>query len=236
MYSVTASFSSEQQKSEGIYPIDMFVLNASITGADYMYYWDGDQDAYGYQLNASGSMTATPQLYTGLPIKRNQIKTNVQGEIAGVTISIPNVNRGIESVIQNYNYLRGCDVHVISGFAKYLPSGATAYHIGTSADKNAFIKEKVYVDSTTSNDEVVSFTCKPKFALKAAVIPRRKFSRICAWAMSGDYRGTSCDPDGNINAASYPTCDGTLKKCRERGNESRIGAFLGIPRKGLSIL
>ena len=37
-YSVTATLSQEQKKTQGIYPIEMYILNASLTGVDYQYY------------------------------------------------------------------------------------------------------------------------------------------------------------------------------------------------------
>lgn len=235
-YNVTATFGAEQVKVEGTKPIQMYVVNASYSGTDYYYYARYNQDVYGFQMNASGNLTATEQLYTALPLKSDDVKTNLQGEIDTFSISVPNTDRAMESLIQNRRYLRGCDVYQIVGFSKYLPSGATAYHIGTSGDKRAFIKEKFYVDSTTSDENVVKFDCKPKFVIKNIPIPRRTFSRQCSWALLGRYLGSECNPLASINSASYPTCDGTLDNCRERGNEKRFGGWPSIPSRGIAVL
>lgn len=234
-YDVTASFQSEAVKIEGSHPVDMYVVNASYSGADYLYFVDAPQDIYGFMLNASGNVTATEQLYTGLPITRGALDTNVQGEVGGVSITIPNTDRAMESVIQNYDYLRGCDVHVISTFATYLPSGSSTYYIGTAADHNAIMKEKLFIDSSTSDENVVTFSCKPKFTIKSVPIPRRKFVLTCWWAQDGNYGGTECGANATV-VASWTTCDGTLSSCKERRNQHRFGGFPSIPRKGITII
>ena len=235
-YDVTSSFSEEQIKLEGTFVTNLFVINASQSGWDPLYYWNGNQDIYGYQLTSSGTVTGTEESYTGLPINSDAMKSSVTGDIPGISISIPNTNRVIESVIQDNDYLRGREVYAITCFAKHLPSGVTAKHIGSSPDENALIKEKLYIDSTTSNEEAVSFSCKPKFNIKNAVIPRRTFSKECAWNFTGSYLGSNCDPSSSIDSVTYPTCDGTLKQCRERSNENRFGGFPSIPTKGFTIV
>ena len=232
-YTVTATFSGEQRKVEAVQPITMYVLNASQSGANYLYYTNYNQDVYGFLMNSSGNLVATEQLYTGIPVEYDEIKTSISGEIAEINISVPNVDRTIESYIQSNDYLRGNEVYIITTFAKFLPSGATAGYIGSSPDRSAIMKEKMYIDSTSSNREVVSFMCKPKFIIKNIVVPGRKYSRECPWT----YLGTdSCDPNSSINSASFATCDYTLENCRERANATYFGGFPSIPRRGIIIL
>lgn len=233
-YSVTASFNQQQKLLENTRLIDMYVVNASYSGVDYVYYINNNQDVYGYELNASGNLTATEILYTGLPITRETVSNNIQGEIPSLSVTVPNVDRSIESIIQNYDFLRGRDIHIILGFAKYLPTGATAYHVGEIADKNSFIKEKMYIDTVSTDENAVSLSCRPKFDIKAAAIPGRKYSNKCGWAIAGRYLGTECR--ASVNTASYPTCDGTLSSCKTRDNEARWGGFNSIPSKGFTIV
>ena len=234
-YNVTASFSEEQAKLEGTFPIDMYVINASQSGWNPSYYANMNEDIYGYAMNASGNLTATETVYTKGKIEKGEFSTNTTGEISDVSISIPNTNRVMESIIQDYNYLRGCDIYLLTTFAKFLPTGVTYRHIGTTEDKNSVIKEKLYIDSTSSNESVVTFSCKPKFVLKNIVLPRRRFSKECFWALDDGYLGTECDPDGNINGTTFPTCDGTLDQCKARGNSARYGGFTGIPGRAIYI-
>ena len=228
---VNASFSENQAKIDGIFPINMYVINASQSGVDYLYYSDVNQDIYGWELDSDGNLTSNATTYTGLPIGQTNIETNLEGQTPSINISVPNVDRVIEQIIQTSNYLRGCDVHVITTFAEDLPSGTGAKYIGTQPNNNACMKETLYVDSTTSTEEAVTFTCKPKFIIQKMRLPNRTFSTTCAW----DYNSTECGVSATV-VASYPSCDKTLKQCKIRHNEERFGGFVAIPRAGVLIL
>ena len=221
---VSATFSKEAVKKEGISILDMYILNASTDGFDPIYFANWNQNIRGFQMNATGDLLATTELYTGLPIERESIKNNLSGEISDVSISIPNVDRSMESYIQDYDYLRGRDVYVLTAFTKHLPSGNSANHIGSVPDRFAIMKEKLYIDGTVSNHEVVSFSCKPKFLIKNKVLPGRTFSRECSW----DYTSSECGITNATLLASYTTCDQTLEQCIERKNRSRFGGFVSI--------
>lgn len=230
-YSVTATFSEEQAKLSGTYPLDMFVVNASPTGTEYLYFVNSNQNVYGYSLNASGDVTASEELYYKAKIEREDFGSNISGEIDSFTISVPNVDRQLESYIQNRSNLRGCEVYVLTTFAPFLPSGSTAYHIGTSPDYRSHMKEKFYIDSVMTNEQVVQFTCKSKFDIKKIVVPGRTYGRECQW----EFRSSECDPDGNI-AASWTDCNFTLEDCRLRKNSSRFGGFPAIPPKAFVVV
>jgi lambda family phage minor tail protein L len=210
----------------------MYILNASLTWQDYLYYTNYNQNIYGYALDSSGNLTATEVLYTGFPITRDAVTSDTSGEISEIKIGIPNTDRIIESVIQTNNYLRGCSVNFVFAFASNLPSGATPNHIGTAPDKNAVVTEKLYIDSTSSSEEVVMFSCKPKFIIKNIILPGRRHTIECSWG----YLSNECDPYNLINTASYLTCKKNLEQCEERGNKSRYGGFPAIPKKGIYIV
>lgn len=231
-----ATFASEQGKPSGAEPINMFVLNASKTGTNYQYYVNYNQNVYGYQLDSNGNPTSATQLYTGLPISLDAMKTETSGEISDISVAIPNVDRVAEAFIQSQDYLRGKEMYIMTAFAKNLPSGDSAFHIGSSPDKNAVMKEKLYIDATSSDETAVTFICKPKFTIKHVEIPGRTFARECHWALVGRYAATECDPLASINTASFATCDGTIDNCRQRQNIKRYGGFPAIPRRGITIV
>ncbi|GAG04657.1 unnamed protein product, partial [marine sediment metagenome] len=129
-YDVSASFAKQQVKREDTSIIDMFILNASTSGFNPLYFANYNQNILGFEINATGDLIEATTLYTGLPIEREAVKSNLQGEISGVSISIPNVDRSIEAYIQDYNYLRGKDVYILTAFTKHLPSGTQAKQIG----------------------------------------------------------------------------------------------------------
>jgi len=236
---VNATFSSEQVKKEGIGIVDMYILNASPNGFYPLYFINYNQNVIGFHLNVNENLTASTEIYTGLPITREAIKTNIDGDTSGISISIPNVDRTIESYIQHKRYLRGCDIYCLTAFTKHLPSGADAGHIGESPDRYAVLKEKLYIDTVSSNENVVSFVCRPKFIIRNKMLPGRTFTRECSWASKGRYAGIECSPQNQINAtrlASYPTCDGTIDNCTERKNLTRYGGFPSVPDKGIAII
>jgi len=230
-YSVTATFKTEQAKIEGTQPINMYVVNSSQSGWDPLYYVDYNIDVYGFTLTSVGTVFATEVLYTGIPMKGAEVESNLQANTSDINITIPNTDRAIESLIQSNDYLRGRDVYILTFFAKHLPSGATSSHIGTSIDKNAGMKEKVYIDSVTSDENVVVFTCKPKFVINNIPLPNRRYSKECAWK----YLATECDASSVISATTFPTCNYTLDHCRARDNEERFGGFPAIPRRNILI-
>lgn len=230
---VSASFAKEQILREGTSIIDMYVLNASVSpGWDPLFFANYNQNILGFALNATGDLLEATAVFVGLPIKRESIKSGLSGEISEASISIPNVDRSMESYIQNYNYLRGRDVYILSAFTKHLPSGTQAIQIGSIPDRFAIMKEKLYIDSVNSDAEVVSFSCKPKFLIKNKILPGRIFSRECQWT----YAETECGITNATLLASYPTCDQSLDKCIERKNRSRFGGFPGIPDRAITIV
>jgi lambda family phage minor tail protein L len=235
-YNVNATMSSELKKVEGAFPIDMYVINASYTGTDYMYYVNNNQDVVGWVLDSDGNITSATTTYTAAPVGREDLGSNIEAQISGVNVVIPNVNRMIESIIQTKNYLRGCEVYLITTFSTNLPSGSAAKFIGTDPDYRANLKEKFYIDSVTSDENAVVFSGKSKFDIRKISVPGRNFSAECQWALKGRYGELECDPDNSINTASFPNCDGTLENCRERDNQSRFGGFPSIPRRGISIV
>jgi len=233
---VNATFSANQLKLDDVHPLEMFCLNASNSGFDPLYYVNSNQSVVGYSLNATGDLTDVETTYIGLPIKSGAIQSDIQGQIPSFSITIPNTDRVIESVIQSSNYLRGNTVYVINMFADNLPSGVTGNHVGTSPDKNSHIKEKLYIDSCSSNEEAVTFNLKNKFNIQNIVLPRRTYSRECHWALSNKYLGTECDPASAINSGTFPTCDGTLEQCKKRNNTARFGGFPSVPRNSIVVL
>ena len=230
---ITATFLKEAVKRDGISIADMYVLNASISpGWDPIYFISYNQNIMGWEMNATGDLVNSATLYTGLPITRDAIKGGTSGEVPELTISVPNVDRTIESYIQNYDNLRGRDFYILTGFTKHLPSGASAGHIGSVPDRFAMMKEKLFIDSTTSNAEVVSFSCKPKFLIKNKVLPGRTFSRECQWV----YASAECGITNATLLASYPSCNKSLDNCIIRKNKSRFGGFPGIPNKAIIVI
>lgn len=198
------------------------------TLTNYSYYANNDFDIVGYKLEA-GELVNTEQIYTRSRTKRENVQTSLESDSRPkMRLSIANVDRIIESIIQNRSYLRGCFVYNILGFAKFFPSGGTYQYIGSSPDYNSFLSERFTMDGASCNEAIATFDCRYKYSFRDIQIPRRRLDLYyCAWAEK--YGGSECGVSGGT-LTTYPTCDGTLVNCRERGNSKRFGAFPAIPK------
>lgn len=233
-YNVNATFLREQIKVDDVAPIHLYVVNASIIGKQHLYFANYNQDIYGYEVDRLGNLVASPIKYTGLPITQNDFKSDTSGETSQVDISIPNVDRVMEGYVQTVDYLRGRDVYLITSFERTLPaSPLNPEYIGDAdyEDYHAAMVEKLYVDGTSSDENVVTFACKPKFIVRNVVLPNRRYSRECQWS----YLGSDCDPTGAVDSVTYPTCDRTLEQCTERENTIQFGGFPSIPKRMIYI-
>jgi len=201
---------------------------------NYLYFSRTPHNITGFKMQA-GSLLNVEQTYTASSIRREDVSTDIQqGKAPTVKITIGNVDRVVEGLIQNRAYLRGCFIYIVSSFAKYFPSGGTYTYIGSTPDFQAFLIEKLVIDGVSSSNKAVTFSCRDKFFFRDSTLPRRMLDReICFWAE--DYGGLECDPSGIINKTTFPTCDGTLTQCRERDNTLRYGAFPSIPKVGIYI-
>lgn len=232
-YDVTASFSKEQAKISGSYPLDMYVFNATYSGKEYYYFVNHDSNVVGYSLDSNGAVTSATTTYTAVPMKRGSQSTNTSGELTTIDITFPNTNRVIEDFIQDRDYLRGNEVHVITMFSRHLPTGLNEKYLGSDPDYRSNINETYYVDSVQSNESEITFNCKAKFDIKKVSLPRRRYSHECMWALNNTYLGSFCDPNLEVDSVTYTTCDGTLEECRQRENSKRYGGFPGIMRNAI---
>ncbi len=228
---VTATMDTVVASPEGLDPINMYAVNASLSGWSPLYFCDNTQDVTGYVLDSSGDITSATTTYTGYPIQGDTLNSNIEGEISGVTIAIPNVDQVLENLLQSQQYLRGCEVYIMTAFTRHLPSGSTYKFLGSVPDKRSILKEKFFIDTATSSEQVVSFTLKSKFDVRRSIVPARNYGHDCSWT----YNSTTCGVTAT-NFVANPTCNLTLSDCRNRVNASRFGGFPSIPRKGFFVV
>lgn len=218
--------------------VEETLVNQSTTEAkifNYQYFVKYPYNIVGYKMQ-DGDLLNVEQMYIATWVKRENVEMDLTSASKGlvVRISVGNVDRVIESMIQNRAYFRGCQLYLVTMYAKNFPEGSTASYIGSSEDYLSSTIEKLIIDSAVSTEEIVSFDCRYKFFFKDFQLPGRILDRdFCAWAKR--YKGPECDPDDNINATTYPTCNGTLADCRERGNSRRYGGFPSIPKQAIYV-
>ncbi len=156
------------------------------------------------------------------PIRHQGIAENTEGSIDSLVVSISNVNREMETQLQNRDGLRGMKVTVRQVFADKLGNLSNA------------IEDVFYVDSVTSTEEEVTFNLTSKMDILRVEMPARRFSKgFCQWR----YKREGCWPAPFIGGPGVPPgftrdvddCAKTLSECNRHTNVQRYGAFPSIP-------
>jgi len=227
---------------EGINEREITLLEAPTTQGtieaslhNYLYFVKNDYNVIGWAMSA-GEAINQEQEYTAANIRREDLNFELEGtsKAATMRVSVANVDRIIEGFIQERTYLRGCNLYILTAFAKHFPSGIGYSYIGNAPDYLSNLVEKFVIDGAMSNQDVVTFNCKFKFLFRNVSLPGRVMDRdFCSWAVK--YKGPECDPTNSIDEGLYPTCDGTVDNCRKRGNSRRFGGFPGIPRTAIYV-
>lgn len=159
----------------------------------------------------SADVTFDSLIYTRFPIKHQFIKSNNQGSIDSVQITLGNVSRLIQAYLEQYDF-RGIKVKIRMVFADQL------------ADATAYIDEVYYIDSYSADEANVNFNLSSKFDVMDVELPNRRYMRsYCAWK----FKGTECK-----YAGATATCNKTEAACRAMAGGSNIvnfGGFPGIP-------
>ena len=172
-----------------------------------IYNWDGADNNL-YYAAWDTDITFDGQLYTRFPISHEKTSENTQGQIDTVQIMVSNVSRFIIGTLLAYEF-RGLRVEIKSIFSDILD------------DTDACINYIYYIDAWTADDKNAVFTLTSKFNIQNIELPLRRYSRH------------SCDSVFKSSECGYTgvetECNKTLTRCRELGNQSRIGAEPSIP-------
>ncbi len=154
--------------------------------------------------------------YQKFPITHEYISENAEGQIDTLKVKVANVNRLIGAYLEEYDAFRGKEVRIKLVFYDRLD------------DPDAYLEDVYYVDEVVVNEEVVEFTLSSKFDLLQETLPRRRFYRnFCQWK----FKSTECGYTG-----TETSCNKTLQRCKELGNEARFGGFPSIPKRGVYIV
>lgn len=149
--------------------------------------------------------------YTRFAIKHNFIKSNGNGQIDAIQVTLGNASRQIQAYLEAYD-LHNVKVDITVVFSNLL------------ADATAFVKETFYIESYTADDSNVTFNLSTKFDINELELPNRRYMRTyCAW----QFKGTECK-----YAGATATCNKTEAACKAMAGGSNIinyGGFPGIP-------
>lgn len=197
--------------------------------------------------NAGGSVDQLPAKsiwwqgneYYAWPVDADGFGSNSDGTAVRPTFSLGDVNGRITAVCLKFQDMIGFSLTVRMTLKKYLdernfPDG------NPTADPTEEALEVWYLDQKTSEDgEVVTWDLASPGDVGGEDIGRQMM-QLCSWAMSGGYRGPSCqytgpyyDIDGNpTNNPELDKCNGCLSTgCVVRfgkGNPLPFGGFPAI--------
>jgi lambda family phage minor tail protein L len=158
--------------------------------------------------------------WLAFPFELDEISDQTEGEIPRVDLRIPNVNRDIESYLQEYDrYVKQngpADIEVTI----YIVSSATL------DDPTPVVSHDYILIQPISAADYVTFT------LGAPNIYRKRFplNRILKNSCRFKFKSDRCGYTGTAT-----TCNKTLSRCRELDNSTRFGGFPGVGRGGLTI-
>jgi lambda family phage minor tail protein L len=201
---------SDQQKLEPGAIIELFELDGTAFGADYMRFhghsdglivWNGED--YGpWAIKAEGFAR------TGAQPPRPRL-------------SVGNINGSISSLCMLYEDLVGAVLIRRRTFKKYLDAVNFPGGINPDADPDQqFPAELWFVDrKTNETPEAVEFELASAMEFSNAQLPGRLIiANVCSWLAIGGYRGPNCTYSGPPVAKrdDTPTADPLLDRCGGR--------------------
>ncbi len=181
--------------------------------------------------------TASGNFWEPFPIEHRGIGENTGGQVDSLDIVVSNVDRSMQSQLENRDGLRGYKVTIRQVFIDKLGSLDNA------------VLDVFYIDSTHATQDTITFRLTSRLDLLQAEVPNRRFSRtFCQWryklegcwesdgaggwqAPSGWITSGTFDPGGPDEFVFGDECKKTLQWCEYHNNVFRHGAFPSIPHR-----
>ena len=158
------------------------------------------------------NITWRSQTWLGFPFGIDGLSQNTGGEMPSLTLSVSNVTREIQAVLEANNGAANTTVELFIINSGHLSETTPSW-------TGKFAVNGVSVDVENAN-----FTC----GLGYPASSRRPMDTWQKYVCPFAYGDIFCAVDSAVKA-TYPTCNKTLANCEERDNKSRFGAELGIP-------
>lgn len=143
-------------------------------------------DVHYFRWDDGSPVAQTYTAFAGL--EHEGIEFNLDGTIPSPTLTLSNVNRQIQALLERNNFFRGIRVTVIKTYRNLL------------GDADANEKFSFFINNHTSNVLQIVFNLEGKLNLLSKKIPNRIVTRKCA---AVQYKGLGCwleQPDGTFEA------------------------------------
>jgi lambda family phage minor tail protein L len=217
--------------------VALFRFDASFVGGDVFYFVQGGLEP--------GGVTFGGQFYTAFDIEFSGLETNGIGSLPQPRLKIANTNNVIQTVINTYGDLTGCELRRVRTFKRHLDGQS-------EADPGAFFGPDVYrVERKVSENPIfVEWELSADFDQEGVKLPRRVAIRdTCLWryrvwnatSNTFDYSKAQCPYTGDqaYDINNQPVADHldkparNLSCCRTRFGENAdlpYGGFPGLAR------
>lgn len=152
--------------------------------------------------------------YLSVPMSIGSVKESIEGSTPSVTVTISNVDRVFDGLLQEYDFYRKQmgDVAQITATLKFVNARNPVQVIA----QHYFV-----VKSPVSTASAVSLTFGARPVLDLAWPPERIRKSYCNYRFKGD--------DGRCGyAGAELACDNSYSRCVALGNAHRFGGFRGI--------
>ena len=163
----------------------------------------------------SADITWKGELYQSFPFEFEEISENTKGELPRYNIRVSNVNRLVESYIQQVDGGVGSPVTL---------SAVNKTAIADDPNTRADVEIKMTVRAVSTNESWVSFTLGAPNPYSARIPQDRILKNHCRH----HFRGKLCRYSG-LGAV----CNKTLAQCREYRNTENYGGFPGAGSSAL---
>ena len=157
------------------------------------------------------------ETWTAFPFTLGNVKNTSDGEIPEITLGVSNVNRIVQSYVEQAN--GGGNSPVI----------IRVVNSNLLTETEPLLEEYFTATKCSCKEDYVSFTLGMGYKKTRRPLQRymKNFCNAC-------YNSARC----GVSAAAYakyPTCDHTLTNCRLRGNSTRFGGQPLIGQGGLYV-
>lgn len=151
-------------------------------------------------------------LYQSFPMELGEIGDDSVGSEPNVELKVDNTSQALQYHVEEGQGGINLPLTIRVVNTKALDSGV------------AETEEHYVVQKTKVNEQFVSFVLGCEYSGRT----RRPLDRYMKNNCRYKYKGIRC-----AATSSLPTCDHTLRACRERNNSKRFGGFPGIDQKGV---
>ncbi|MBR6678714.1 MAG: hypothetical protein IKL58_00125 [Phascolarctobacterium sp.] len=152
------------------------------------------------------------QLWQAFPMQLGEVGEDGAGSDPNVELKVDNVSQALQYHVEEAGGGVGLEVVI-----RVVNTKALDY-------EEPETEEHYVVQRCTVDQQFVSFTLGCEYSGRT----RRPLDRYMKNNCRFKYKGIRC-----AATSSLPTCDHTLRACRERNNSKRFGGFPGIDQKGV---